>query len=557
MSTRGRTTERRTVAALWAGAAVALAGLVLLLAHLVPRIQAGLATQEWTPTEGVLLYAAEESEFVPDADESTVRYWLSLCYAYSAPDPVSGEMRDHSGRHFDIDTSSGKEDGRTPASNGMARAAAADAPRVTVYYDPADPKRSVLRRGISYGASFFCIPLVALLGLGLGLARMAFVGRTIDGETDKPSQDGLQLMIWALFLPLGSSVAVLALTMVLAPAFDNVPSPWWAIGFSMVALLLWRIPDLLRVRPVAGLAGVVALATPVLLTAGLGMRLWQEETEQPLPAYEPSSADLIAYLEHPNSVVREFAAWAVGHTEEPGLDPELVARLVGDLVVDVADAGIYIVKQCRLRHPAIRDAMVTRLTDPSAELRHSAAWNLGAQDDPSTPESRTGAFALLEGGETSQRAGLTLLVTIGRERQDAAAAVARLVVDPECPTRRQAIYTLECIRADHPVAQDAVLAVLAEGDETLRRTAIHYLGEVARSVEVVPPAALAAIVEDLRHADVRRRRYAARALQRLGPAAAPALDALDSCSSTDDDALTRHLAAEAITMATAARARPR
>ncbi|MCP3979410.1 MAG: DUF3592 domain-containing protein [bacterium] len=529
------TNTRRKAAALWLGAALCLTAAALLGAHLAPRVQRGLESYGWEATDGVLLSAVQGRAVDVHVEDHPETHWVSIRYAYSVPD-AGGGRRDLTGVRFDVDTGGGKENGRGIGSAGKALMAARDAPAVTVHYDPLRPANSVLRPGISHGAAWLFVPLFLLFGVGVSLIRMALGARDSAGV----------VLLWAPTFGIGAPILIGSLTVVMQRWLDRLPSPWWAIGVSVAALSFLFAPRLFRMRGMRTMVGLTAPVFALLLLNAMGLVIYSMGVGVELPSWTPTTEESLARLSHANARVRESACWTIARTEESTPAPETVAALVADSDDDVAAAAMFVVKERGVQHPGIARALTVRLDDPNESLRQTAAWRLSGQKHADPDAAMDGAFALLRGGETSMRAGLTLLVQIGRGRLDAAEAVAHLVRDPASPVRGQAIWTLEVMQSDHEVAMNAVFAALAEGDESLRRTAVHYLATVGRAVEPVPGLALDAIAADLAHVKPARRQDAARALARLGPGALAVREVLAKIAGSDDDALTRHLAAEAV-----------
>ncbi len=541
----------RLKAGLWLAAAVVLGLATLLGSWLLPRVLRGVASHGWVATDGVLLETERGREVEVGIDHDTVHYWISLEYAYTAIGP-DGRPTGFSGVHYDVDTGSGKENGGGPGSTGKVRFAARQAPELTVYYDPRQPADSVLRPGISYATGWWLLLVGWLAAAGVALVRVALRLRgpanseALARARASAAEFGITAASAALLFAVGAPVLLASVSIAMEHWLHALPSAGWAIGLTVAGFALVALPEAFRPRPVRVALGFTAPIVALTVLAGMALTIQELASGEPRPNWVPTEQEQVARLSHPNPRVRVWACWAIGRARTPEPPPEVVAALVADDDPEVVDAAMFLLKQVHVRHPAIAAALTDRLDDESEETRQDAAWRLAGQQPDEAATGLAGAFALLRGGETSQRAGLTLLGQIGRGDAGAARAVAALVRDPSAPSRRQAIWTLELMKSDQDVALEAVFGVLAEGDEELRRTAVHYLAEVGRAVDRLPGAALEAIVLDLTHEEPRRRQDAARALARLGSGASQARAELEETAASDQDALTRHLAAEAL-----------
>lgn len=122
-------------------AALAFLGAAVFLAAGLAGIRRGLRTYAWARAEGRVVRSTVGRETEATGEGTVDRYHAEVRYRYEA----AGAAREGSAVHADD---------RGSPSRGRAERWAARYPqgaRVAVFYDPADPDRAVLERGVGSG----------------------------------------------------------------------------------------------------------------------------------------------------------------------------------------------------------------------------------------------------------------------------------------------------------------------------------------------------------------------------------------------------------------------
>lgn len=144
-------------------AGFALLGAAVMLAAGVQGIRRGLRTRSWRRAEGRVVRSGVGRESEATGEGTVDRWRAEVSYRYEA----AGRVRDGSAVRADDPGSSSSDRAERTAARYPEGAA------VAVYYDPADPDRAVLERGVGSGpAGLLAGAGLCLLG-GLYLLRLA------------------------------------------------------------------------------------------------------------------------------------------------------------------------------------------------------------------------------------------------------------------------------------------------------------------------------------------------------------------------------------------------
>jgi HEAT repeat protein len=367
---------------------------VLSVYWLVPDVAEGIRSLYWPQTEGRLLsvykgvWSKGGSSYMPIGKGGVMHsysggyYGVSLRYYYHVGE--GEDAKPHNGWRYDTGSSSrafvalpGMSFPRPrwervhPGLPWTYAGIAADAKRrgssLTVYYDPVNPDRSVLRRGIGTDTILHLI-------LAFCAAVAAFeLWRLLREPERKPptAYDGTTCLSRAVLVPF-VGIVYLPLSLVLAKWFGRVLPPGVALpvgGVSLVYVLRpgWLRPILetraVKTALLASAKPIVALLVLSSLACIVGGAVGWKPFGESVTAYVPSEEELVSTMDGDDPFLYSWASYRMVEHYLRAEHLPLLVRMVESPDEKTLRAGLHAIGKLGPEARAALSSVVNRLHD--------------------------------------------------------------------------------------------------------------------------------------------------------------------------------------------------
>ncbi|NOX99056.1 MAG: DUF3592 domain-containing protein, partial [Verrucomicrobia bacterium] len=306
-----------------AGPALLIFALLLFAAGLyfgdltLRSVKLGLASNDWTETQGILLNAKLPVEYSGDIDKGYNR-WYELSYAYSA---VGSDDKIAHHRNSELDVlSSPKSRGNFLGMNTLIALLRESAPSIKVYYNPSHPEQSVIWKGVPYRSVSYAVITSVLLCSSLLPLGYPIKDATINNQQLSTSSTILLAMVSYGLLGL----AYIALTYTLFPFLRPHIAPLLlTLFFPILCTSTLIVPLLGRSVFLSPLKTFLTSVTPLAFLAVLALSVfgfvrdvWFVHDES-LEEYQLRPAQLSEMLASENTKALSWAGYRIARMEDP------------------------------------------------------------------------------------------------------------------------------------------------------------------------------------------------------------------------------------------------
>jgi HEAT repeat protein len=371
-------------------------------------------------------------------------------------------------------------------------------------------------------------PRRILLAAGL----LLLLGVLVVSGPREPVYQGRNLRYWTLRLAVSDPQATVAIRAIGPPAVPRLIA-WLdyhgTLGRRLTDLFTPTLPvkAARQLQPKAGSEDPWSLRSTAAKALGILGR-----------ASEPAVPRLARALQEPQLQIQWEAAGALGQIGSAAA-PALM-RALTNADPTVRHAATFALGEMGPQAALAAPDLVRMLQDTNVQIRESAVYSLSQIGVPALP----GLLAALDEHATppgpgtptdlaSKEAAARVLVKLNESLQTAVPALVKLADSPTATTsvRTQALETLTAIRPADGRTLRVLKEALHDPADSIRLTAIHLLSRVGWRQALV----VADLTVCLADASPAIRAGAAVALGNIGPAAKPALPALEKLAAAAEE----------------------
>lgn len=390
------------------------------LALTIQAYDAAAPTWNWVETEGDLFDAEVSWEYVPSqSDEGSWDIDFELSYAYSTladQEPV----QHFRSKRFDVFTGKSAYQWRVLGRWAMLHYARRTEPKVKVYYDPQNPKQSVLWQGIPFEAVSYSVLATVFLFTSVSflLPGSTQLGSR-RGENKKEAREGerfVLVLIVYLFFALPFIAAIYTLT----PIFTKIGTPeTLLLLFPALSILLYTgnqtkpgNPQVAAYPAIYKTAVASICAVFLLSIVGIAREIVLARGDR-LAAYDYDAKELAELLRSDNTHVLSWAGYKLSRLKERSVAARpLLLKNISHKDPNVQKASLHALDQYHNLTADELRIVYAELPAADEDRALSIAFFLGKRHGLPTAEVLPIAAQLLNGSKKQQEAAFRILFTL-------------------------------------------------------------------------------------------------------------------------------------------------